>query len=221
MHFLLIGYVEDYKNSKRMRDYATRLKHEEACLICADSGAEAALAWGLQPDLIIGDMDSISLETLSYFRSQSGIEILIASAEKDETDLELAIYAALKRGAKQITIIGGLGGRFDHTLGNLYLLAMPQLQNVLTMMVSENENITLLRGGNGSYTLHGKKGDTVSLLPFNGDAEGINLTNFYYPLKNETLFFGPGRGISNVLTKNIGEIDFKKGLLLVVHNFKV
>jgi thiamine pyrophosphokinase len=221
MQCLIIGYVEDYQNSQRMRQHATRIKGEGAYLICVDSGGEAALAWSLQPDLLIGDMDSISSGTLRHYRKQNGVEILIAPHEKEETDLELALNHALKHNATRITIIGGLGGRLDHTLGNLYLLAIPPLQNVPTNLVAEKENIVLLHGGKGAYTLNGTKGDTVSLIPLNGNAEGITLTNFYYPLKNETLYFGPGRGISNELVADTAQIELKSGLLLVVHNVTV
>ncbi len=166
-------------------------------------------------------MDSLSPTSLAYYRNLPGLEIRLLPAEKDETDLEAAIYAALDFGPEKITIIGGLGGRIDHTLGNLYLLAAPRVRGsgVKVNILGENEAIWLLEGG-GELLLEGKSGDLLSLIPFQGEAVGIKTHNLYYPLNNETLIPGLTRGISNIFTTSNPAVSLSKGLLLVIHTWK-
>jgi len=216
---IIIAYVEDILLDGRLKSYVRAAAEARAVLICADGGCEAAKAWGLKPHLLVGDMDSISSTTLAEF-ALGGVEIRKLAVEKDETDLEMALYAAIELGAQQLTIIGGLGGRLDHTLGNLYLLATPRLRTagVQTHILGEREAVFLLAGGN-KLTLEGQAGELLSLLPLAGDAQGVRTENLYYPLKGETLFFGPTRGVSNLFTGPQATISLEAGLLLAIHTF--
>jgi thiamine pyrophosphokinase len=148
------------------------------------------------------------------------VEVRVVPAEKDETDLELALFTALERGAKEITILGGLGGRLDHTLGNIYLLAAPQLAQAgaKVRLLAEQEEVFVLRGGH-TLELPGQPGDILSLIPLTPEARGILTENLYYPLRHEPLFIGPTRGISNVFTAGTASVTFEEGLLLVIHRF--
>jgi thiamine pyrophosphokinase len=165
-------------------------------------------------------MDSISPEALAVLQARPGVEWRLAPAEKDETDLELALYTALEAGATTITVLGGLGGRLDHTLGNLYLLAAPRLAETRTtvQILGEREEIFLLRGGE-EFQLEGNPGELVSLIPLSSAAEGVRTQGLYYPLRSETLFLGPTRGISNLFTGQTATVAFDDGLLLVIHTF--
>ncbi len=220
MQAIVIAFVEDILIDGRLKRYAQAAERAGAAVICADGGGEAAHAWGLNPRLLIGDMDSISPATLAELSARPGLEVRRLSVEKDETDLEMALYAAVEMGADEITIVGGLGGRLDHTLGNLYLLAAPRLLSAGAKMclLGEHEEVFLLQGGN-QLSIEGQGGELLSLIPLAGDAQGVRTQNLYYPLKGETLFFGPTRGVSNVFTASPAEISLEKGLLLAIHTF--
>lgn len=187
---------------------------QDALVIAADGGVQNADYFGREVHLAVGDMDSISPQMLEKLRADQ-IEVIPYSAEKNETDLELALQWAVKKGADWIRIIGGLGGRFDQTLANIYLLALPELEACDVRVVAGGQAIWLLRPG--TTYLHGAPGDTISLIPISGPVHGIITKGLHYPLRGDTLFFGPARGISNVLSAEVAEVGFEEGLLLVVH----
>jgi thiamine pyrophosphokinase len=205
----------------RLKSFARKAAQEDTPVICADGGGEAARAWGINPRLLVGDMDSISSQTLAYFQNSPEVEIRRLPVEKDETDLEMALYAALEYEAKNITIVGGLGGRLDHTLGNLYLIAAPALveAGARARLLGEQEEVYLIRGGD-QLTIEGQTGELLSLIPLAGEAQGVYTDNLYYPLKGETLFIGPTRGVSNVFTAPQATISLEAGMLLAIHTFK-
>lgn len=188
-------------------------------VIAADGGARVAQYFGCPPDVIIGDMDSLPPDELSKFATQPKPPLILCHPpEKDETDLELA----LKWAAKSITpidslvIIGGLGDRFDQTLANVYLLALPALKALNTCMVAGAQEIRLLRPG--LHTLAaGAPGDTVSLIPLSGTVKGVRTEGLYYPLHDETLAFGPARGVSNVIAESGATVSLRTGSLLLIH----
>jgi thiamine pyrophosphokinase len=183
-------------------------------LIAADGGARVARQFGLTVHSVIGDMDSISADELAQLEAD-GAEVRRYPAEKDETDLELALTYAAGQGVARITLIGALGGRLDQTISNLYLLALPALAGCDARIVAGRQEARLLRPGGG--VIYGEPGDTVSLLPVNGPARGISTEGLHYPLRGEDLVFGPARGVSNVLTGAQARITFESGVLLVVH----
>ncbi|MBK9125602.1 MAG: thiamine diphosphokinase [Chloroflexi bacterium] len=183
-------------------------------VLAADGGAHIAAAYELRPDAIIGDMDSVAPALLSELEGQ-GMQIIRHPPEKDETDLELALKEAAARDCDPIIIIGGTGGRLDQSLANVYLLALPELAGRTVRMVAGYEEVLLLRPG--SHTLHGNPGDTVSLLPVGGPAYGVRTSGLAYPLRSETLEFGPARGISNEMLADSAHISLEHGWLLVIH----
>jgi len=186
----------------------------ESLVVAADGGARVAQYYGLTPNLVIGDMDSLSQEEISALRS-AGVKLRRFPAEKDQTDLELALRWAVDQGLKDIQIIGGLGGRFDQTMGNVQLLALPELSGALVRLISGKESIWLARPGNN--IIQGEKGDTLSLIPFTAVVHNITTQNLHYPLKGEDLVLGPARGMSNVMATEQAEVAFREGILLIVH----
>ncbi len=186
----------------------------DAYVIAADGGARLAADLGLQISLLIGDMDSITPALLADLDA-AGVDIARYPAEKDETDLELALQAAIARDAQQIYVIGALGGRLDQSLANIYLLKLPDLAARDVRLVSGEQTTWLLTAG--AHRLPGQPGDTLSLIPLGGDVQGIRTTGLQYPLKDETLYFGPARGVSNVITQAPAQITFQTGRLLLVH----
>lgn len=182
-------------------------------MLCADGGTRHAHALGVRPDVVVGDMDSLD-QDLRDELGAVGTEFLAFPAAKDETDLELALLYAVERGATQITVLGAWGGRIDHELGNVLLLAHPGLAGVAVRMVSGRQEITLIRR---ELTLYGDPGDLLSLLPIGGHASGIVTAGLRYPLRNERLCLGPARGISNVFVSPDPVVRLRSGLLLAVH----
>jgi len=183
-------------------------------IVAADGGARVAGYYGYPVDVLIGDMDSITQKELDSYKS-AGIEVMAYPAEKDFTDLELALNYVGEQGFDMVRVIGGLGDRFDQTLANVYLLALPALTNTDIRIIAGKQEIRLLRAG--EHMIHGQPGDTVSLIPVGGDATGIRTAHLYYPLDDETLVFGPARGVSNVMRGENASVSLESGLLLLIH----
>lgn len=194
-----------------------------ALVIAADGGAEGAIALGLRPDLVIGDMDSLAPDALRRLESD-GTAIERVAVEKDESDLELAIRAAFARGATTIVILGALGGpRVEHELANVALLGLGGRDTGISIM-DERCTIRLLDGGllptggeAATMDVRGEPGDFVSLQPWGGEVEGVTTRGLRYPLRDEPLPMGPSRGLSNELTGRHGAVSCRHGRLLVIH----
>lgn len=187
---------------------------QQPVVLAADGGARAAAHFGLAVDLVIGDFDSLS-EAEQQRLSDAGAAFHRHPVEKDCTDLELALKHAAAQDAPWIRVIGGLGDRFDQTMANVYLLALPELDGRDVRLVAGRQDIRLLKPG--THPIRGQVGDTVSLLPIGGAATGIHTSGLYYPLDDEPLTFGPARGISNVLTETEASVRIGEGLLLLIH----
>jgi len=183
-------------------------------IVAADSGTETALQAGCTPAIIVGDFDSLDTARLQQLKAQ-GSRVVQAAVEKDETDTELAILAAIEEGATAITLLGGLGGeRFDHTMANVLLLAgFP----VVPIRIVDGPAVCWLLCGPGNTLINGHAGDLLSLLPLTGEAAGVQTAGLYYPLRGETLRFGRPRGVSNVLTREQASVSLDNGLLLIIH----
>lgn len=185
-----------------------------ALVIAADGGARHILALGLAPQMVIGDMDSLSEAELAHC-AVLGATILRYPPAKDETDLELALLYAAARDVETVRVIGAMGGRLDQTLANILLLTLPALRGRDVRLVAGRQAAWLLWPG--QYRLDGQTGDTLSLIPLGGEAVGVATDGLAYPLRNETLLFGPARGISNVFSADAATVRFSAGMLLVVH----
>lgn len=186
-------------------------------LICADGGGRAALALGLAPQFVIGDFDSLTQDELDALKKRGAV-LRLYPKEKDETDLELALMFAAPT-HDEIIILGAGGGRLDQTLANMMLLAMPQLTpRHRVIIATANEQVSLIHPGE-LFELRGAAGSTVSLLPVGGDAIGVTTTGLQYPLRDETLCFGPARGVSNVMLGETATILARQGNLLVITNY--
>lgn len=182
-------------------------------LIAADGGYTHLKAMGLQPRILIGDLDSIDAEDLPALESAGGV-ILRSPIEKDETDLELALEYALKQNFHQIMICAALGGRLDQTLGNLSLLAYPRTESRQVWLEDGIESVYLIRH---TLRLEGAPGDRLSLIAWNGPARGIRTQGLRYPLQDETLFPEHTRGISNEWISPSVTISLSEGNLLCIH----
>ncbi len=191
----------------------------EDLVIAADRGAQHALSWGWPVHMLIGDLDSLP-EAVTASLQAAGTQTLTAPREKDETDLELALSQALTVTPQEIILCGALGGRTDHLLANVLLLTRPDLVAIRLVLADGPETVYLLRSTDDKTAqlwLAGAPGDLVSLLPWGSDAEGICTEGLYYPLRDETLFLGQARGISNVMLGPCATVRLRYGALLVIH----
>jgi len=186
----------------------------DALIIAADGGADYCRKLGLVPDVIIGDMDSIDRDPAAADFGRE-MEIIRHPTRKDATDLELAVRLAVARGARSIILLGALGGRWDMSIGALFLLAMPDLARVPVKLVDGCQEIVLLTG-KGTAVFEGEPGDTLSLIPAGGEAAGVTLAGLEYPLKNATLPAGTSRGISNVLVDPKATVSLEGGTLICI-----
>ncbi len=182
-------------------------------IFAADGGARHALALGLTPIAILGDLDSLSPEEVKTYLGM-GIHVLRYPPVKDETDLELALNHVIRGGHHPILIIGGYGGRLDQSLANLALLAAPE---AIAAGARFEDGLTEAFFITSQAVLTGAPGDLVSLLPWGVPAEGIHTEGLSYPLGHETLQPFRTRGISNQMLGETAKISLKQGLLLCVH----
>lgn len=187
--------------------------HPSDWLVAVDGGLRHALKLGLTPHQLIGDLDSVTPDQVEQMRMK-GVEIRQYPVEKDETDLELALFAALEKGCTIIRLVAGLGGRLDHTLGNLGLLLHPDLQQCDLRFEDGIEEALMITH---SVEIRGTPGDVISLLPFQGEVNGITTQNLKYPLNNETLHPYKTRGISNIMLAVHCSIQITSGCLLCIH----
>jgi thiamine pyrophosphokinase len=190
-------------------------------VIAADGGARHAAAFSLRIDRWVGDGDSLGEAGLAELVA-AGIPVDRASPDKDESDTELAVRAALDRRPHAITIVGALGGpRLDHALANLTLLSMPQLAGIDVRLVGADARVRLVRGPGSdgsasSVDLDGRIGDLVTLLPVGGDADGVTTEGLAFPLRDEKLLEGLTRGLSNRRSAPTARVRLRAGRLLVV-----
>ena len=185
-------------------------------LIAVDGGLRYLVALNLVPDLILGDLDSADPEDVQRFESQ-GVEVRRYPTHKDETDLELALKAAVEMNPASIRIIAALGGRLDQSLDNIFLLTQPQFSNTDLRLIDGVEEVFLIRD---RVTLSGKKGQRVSLLPLLGPVPGVKTTGLAFPLEHETLYPDHTRGISNRMLDSTASVSIASGLLLCIHNIQ-
>ena len=199
-------------------DFLRSLVAPTDLVICADGGVSNALALGLQPQVVIGDLDSFDSDLQAQLEGE-GCQVLVYPARKDETDLELALYYAIDIGVDEILILGALGGRIDQTLANVLLLALPELRSVQARILDGRQEVFLIRD---EALVEGQVGDTLSLLPLTEEVTGIYTEGLEYPLENGTLYLGPALGVSNTLTAPQARVRVGQGLLLavIIHNGK-
>lgn len=192
---------------------AKQIRKSGKCLIiCCDGGARHLQNTPIKPDIIIGDMDSIDSTQLAGY-SREKVQIIKYPAKKDFTDTELALNYAIGLKPEKIFIWCALGGRIDHTLANIFLLARAQEKGIETILADEYCETFVL---NKRIVFTREKGKTVSLIALTPRVTGITLSGFAYPLTKGSLRMGESRGISNVIKNDRAVIKIEKGKLLVI-----
>ncbi len=183
-----------------------------AMVIAADGGVDRAHALGLHVDLAIGDFDSVSATGLAAAEA-GGARVERYPAAKDATDLELALDAAIALRPSRIVVVGSGGGRLDHLLGSILLLADERYAATEIDAYLGDAWLYVIRD---SRTIDGAPGELLTLQPVHGAAEGVTTEGLAYPLRNETLPPGTSRGVSNVFAASQARVTIARGCLLAV-----
>lgn len=181
-------------------------------IIAADSGLNNAKTLDLAVNAVVGDYDSLGHTP----EVDAGVEVITVPTEKDITDTQLAVELALARGSTEIIIIGGLGGRLDHTLSNLAILEDLADKRVRAVIEDGQNRARLLRNDS---TILPRSGYTyVSLLALDPLCKGVEIEGVKYPLKGAKLERKFQYAVSNEITGNCCFISVRKGSLLVVES---
>ena len=187
-------------------------KSDDIC-IAADGGYMNALALGEKVHILLGDFDSFTQKL------PEDVEVLRVPAEKDFTDTQMAITEALKRGANDIVIIGGLSGRLDHTLSNVSLLAELSKIRVHAVMTDGKNRVRYL---NSTSTLIARSHfDYLSIIAISDKLKGVSIEGCKYPLKNATLTRANQYAVSNEIEGNCALISVRKGECLIIESRNV
>ena len=183
-------------------------------IVCADKGAEYAEAYGVVPDLIVGDMDSADKSKLSETMLS---KIVISPREKDYTDTHLAVMNAIENKADEITMLCATGLRSDHSLANIRLLLLISDSGASGRIVDDENTISLCTG---ETEFTGKTGTTISLISIADTTTGITLEGFKYTLEDYDAGLMWTTGISNEIISPVARISIESGCLLVfeIHN---
>ena len=176
-------------------------------LIAADGGAKHLAGIGLQPRTVIGDMDSIATD---MWKDENSIAWISHSPDKDKSDVELAVEYALEQGCQEITLVAAIGGRLDHTLGNVALVAsypgrIAILDGVSTLVAVDKSEKCML---------HGQVGTPVSLIPYGSGSFTVRTKGLKYSLGDESLHSAT-HGLSNELSLTEACVCVSNGILLV------
>ena len=186
-----------------------------AYVVAADSGLHQAEPLGLRVDRIVGDLDSADPDVVER-AARAGAFVEAHPAEKDATDLELALRHVVGEGIETVVVVGGAGGRLDHFLANALLLASPAFSGAQVDAHMGGARVAVVRGGGRTVDLAGAVGDLVTLLPVGGPARGIVTEGLRYPLAGDDLDAGTSRGVSNELLGPRGSVRLESGTLLAV-----
>lgn len=184
----------------------------------ADRGALYLVEQGYDPDMALGDFDSVTEEELERIRSRSRRFVSCDPVWKDLTDTEMAMTWAMEQGAQDLVLVGVLGSRLDHSLANVHLLRKALEAGVRCRIVDAQNEVQLMNGQHPLVLHPDHRYTQVSLLPLSLEVTGINLSGFLYPLNEATLTIGQSLGISNVLVGEQGVIKVRDGLLLVIRS---
>jgi thiamine pyrophosphokinase len=186
-------------------------------VIAVDGGLDRALLAGIDVDLIVGDLDSVSPGAIARAHA-AGVTVEKHPVDKDATDLELALERAIARGVTEIFVIGGQGDRFDHLAGELSVLASSRWRPARITAVYGTARLDVLHDG-ANLELAATTGSLISLIPTNADVSGVTTTGLVFALHDEVLRIGETRGVSNRFATPTAAISLRMGTLLVIQPF--
>lgn len=180
-------------------------------IVAADKGAEILMTHGIAPHITVGDFDSSSV-----IPEENVIKLPV---EKDVTDTHAAVEIAIEKGADEIHIYGGMGGRVDHTFANYALIASLAEKGIKANLYGEGYRITAVC--NEKITLSGRRGSTLSVFSWSDACEGVSLVGVKYPLGDAVLHKNFALGVSNSFAEENAEISVSDGILLIMQEISV
>ena len=190
-------------------DFTPRLLAPAAgdVVVAADGGLAYLDGAGIVPNQILGDFDSLG-------RQPKGANVTAYPPEKDDTDTLLALKEAMRRGYDDIMIIGGLGGRIDHTLANISLTAFAAQHGAVCHLIDEHHQIFAIH--NDSIMV--KKGywKWLSVFAAGSEVRGVSLRGLKYPLQEAVLTNTYPIGVSNEFVSSSAVVTAAQGTLLIV-----
>lgn len=175
-------------------------------ILCADGGIVHAKALGLTPGLAVGDFDSCK-------RTEFDFQTMQFPPEKDDTDFMIALKAGLSKGYREFQIYGALGGRLDHTLGNIQGMSFLKDHGANGVLLDEKNQLRMLEKETCSFPRPDAK---VTLLSFSDRCVGVTTRGLQYPLKDAVLTSNVPLGVSNEFTGDIASVTVREGKLLLL-----
>ena len=197
-------------------DFLKKNKTENTCLIAADRGVEFFMGTDLEPDVAVGDFDSLSAEGAKYMETLKYTEIRRLKPEKDDSDTQSAANYAIEQGTERIMILGATGNRIDHLMANFGLLMLGKIKQVQIVLVDVYNYMSLIESGM-ILKKEEQFGKYVSFFPIEGEVTGLTLKGFKYPLNSYTLKVeDSGLTVSNEISDPEAEVTFETGKLLMI-----
>lgn len=197
-------------------DFLKKNKTENTCLIAADRGVEFFMGTDLEPDVAVGDFDSLSAEGAKYMETLKHTEIRRLKPEKDDSDTQSAANYAIEQGTERIMILGATGNRIDHLMANFGLLMLGKTKQVQIVLVDAYNYMSLIESGM-ILKKEEQFGKYVSFFPIEGEVTGLTLKGFKYPLNSYTLKVeDSGLTVSNEISDPKAEVTFETGKLLMI-----
>lgn len=197
-------------------DFLKKNKTENTCLIAADRGVEFFMGTDLEPDVAVGDFDSLSAEGAKYMETLKHTEIRRLKPEKDDSDTQSAANYAIEQGTERIMILGATGNRIDHLMANFGLLMLGKIKQVQIVLVDAYNYMSLIESGM-ILKKEEQFGKYVSFFPIEGEVTGLTLKGFKYPLNSYTLKVeDSGLTVSNEISDPEAEVTFETGKLFMI-----
>jgi thiamine pyrophosphokinase len=181
-------------------------------VVCADGGGKHARRAGVTPHYLIGDMDSLDAETLRDYTARQ-VVLRRYPADKDHTDTQLALALLEGLGAEEITLLGTIGSRFDHSFGNLFSTAPLARKGIRIIHIAKQLKIYV---STGRVELKAADGDTVSLFPLTETADGVTTRGLVYPLRDAALSYDCPYAVSNCFAAADAAVEVRRGVLAVM-----
>lgn len=181
-------------------------------VVAADGGLLHCRVCEVWPDVLVGDLDSVHGDDVSRARA-NGVQVSVHPTDKNATDLELALDLAVERGASSISVVCAFGGRLDHELATIGLLAADQWAQIDLKATDGRRQLWVVRNAVSPQLAIGR---TVSLVPWSNEVTGVTTTGLQWPLRGETLPRGSTRGVSNIVIDDSASISIETGVLLIV-----
>lgn len=185
----------------------------DGVIIAVDGGAEFLKSQNIIPDILVGDFDSLSKETLQFFQGKA--KVLNYPENKDKTDSELAMDLCVEEGFNKVIMVNAVNGQLEHSLANIFIAEKYVQKGIKLYYINRNSVIIILHGKE-KLTQKIKKGSYVSLIPLSDFVDVDSIKGFKFSLKGETLYRGSTRGVSNRAVKQEVSVSISAGTLLLI-----